>query len=63
MDRTDLEVVVIEYMGEASQNLEPILSRAGELDAVLLFDGADALFEKWSDTGNSRDRQEGPLSY
>ncbi len=38
--------MVSKYVGETSQNLEKILSRAARMDAVLLFDEADALFSK-----------------
>ncbi|MDQ3546108.1 MAG: ATP-binding protein [Verrucomicrobiota bacterium] len=44
--RIDLSSIVSKYVGETSQNLERILSRAAEIDAVLLFDEADALFSK-----------------
>jgi hypothetical protein len=44
--RIDLSSIVSKYVGETSQNLEKILSRAADLDAVLLFDEADALFSK-----------------
>ena len=44
--RIDLSSVVSKYVGETSQNLERILSRAADMDAVLLFDEADAMFSK-----------------
>ncbi len=44
--RVDLSAVVSKYVGETSQNLERILSRAADMDAVLLFDEADAMFSK-----------------
>lgn len=44
--RIDLSSVVSKYVGETSQNLEKILSRAADMDAVLLFDEADAMFSK-----------------
>jgi AAA+ superfamily predicted ATPase len=46
--RIDLSSVVSKYVGETSQNLERILSRAADMDAVLLFDEADAMFSKRS---------------
>jgi len=46
--RIDLSAVVSKYVGETSQNLERILSRAAHMDAVLLFDEADGLFGKRS---------------
>ena len=44
--RIDLSSVISKYVGETSQNLERILSRAADMDAVLLFDEADAMFSK-----------------
>jgi hypothetical protein len=46
--RIDLAAVVSKYVGETSKNLRRILSRAAEMDIVLLFDEADALFSKRS---------------
>lgn len=44
--RIDLASIVSKYVGETSQNLERVLSRAADMDAVLLFDEADAMFGK-----------------
>jgi adenylate kinase family enzyme len=44
--RIDLSSIVSKYVGETSQNLERVLSRAADMDAVLLFDEADAMFSK-----------------
>ena len=44
--RVNLATVVSKWVGETSQNLERILTRAAAMDAVLLFDEADALFSK-----------------
>ena len=44
--RVDLSAVVSKYVGETSKNLEHILARAAQIDSVLLFDEADALFGK-----------------
>ncbi|MGA9772080.1 MAG: ATP-binding protein [Blastocatellia bacterium] len=46
--RIDLATVVSKYVGETSQNLDRLLSRAADMDVVLLFDEADALFSKRS---------------
>jgi adenylate kinase family enzyme len=54
--RIDLSSVVSKYVGETSQNLEKVLSRAAHMDAVLLFDEADALFSKR--TNEVRDAQD-----
>ncbi|MEI7897515.1 MAG: AAA family ATPase [bacterium] len=54
--RIDLSAVVSKYVGETSQNLERILSRAANLDIVLLFDEADALFGKRTEVKDAHDR-------
>jgi hypothetical protein len=54
--RIDLSAVVSKYVGETSQNLERILSRAARMDVVLLFDEADALFGKRTEIKDAHDR-------
>lgn len=55
--RIDLSTVVSKYVGETSKHLSRILSRARHMDAVLLFDEADALFAKRTDEiGDAHDR-------
>jgi SpoVK/Ycf46/Vps4 family AAA+-type ATPase len=54
--RIDLSAVVSKYVGETSQNLERILSRAAGMDVVLLFDEADALFGKRTEIKDAHDR-------
>lgn len=54
--RIDLSAVVSKYVGETSQNLERILSRAAQMDIVLLFDEADALFGKRTEIKDAHDR-------
>lgn len=54
--RIDLSVVVSKYVGETSQNLERILSRAAQMDVTLLFDEADALFGKRTEIHDAHDR-------
>jgi hypothetical protein len=44
--RLNLATVVSKWVGETSQNLERILTRAATMDAILLFDEADGLFSK-----------------
>ncbi len=46
--RVDLAGVVSKWVGETSQNLERILTRAADMHAMLLFDECDALFGKRS---------------
>jgi hypothetical protein len=54
--RIDLSAVVSKYIGETEKNLERIFRAADRGDAVLLFDEADALFGKRSDTRDAHDR-------
>ena len=54
--RIDLSAVVSKYVGETSQNLDRILSRAAHMDAVLFFDEADALFGKRTEIRDAHDR-------
>jgi DNA polymerase III delta prime subunit len=54
--RINISTVVSKYVGETSQNLERILSRASHMDIVLLFDEADALFGKRTEVKDAHDR-------
>jgi len=54
--RIDLAAIVSKYVGETSQNLERILSRAQHMDVVLLFDEADALLGKRTEIKDAHDR-------
>lgn len=54
--RIDMSTVVSKYVGETSKNIERILSRAHRMNAVLLFDEADALFGKRTDVKDAHDR-------
>lgn len=54
--RVDLSAVVSKYVGETSQNLERIMRRAEQMDIVLLFDEADALFSKRTEVKDAHDR-------
>ena len=56
LHRIDLSSVVSKYVGESSQNVERILSRAAHTNAVLLFDEADALFGKRTEINDAHDR-------
>ncbi len=46
--RVDLSAMVSKWVGETSQNLERMLSRAADLHAIVLFDECDAMFSKRS---------------
>src|SRR6202023_4123359 len=48
--------VVDKYVGETEKNLERIFTEADGVNAVLLFDEADALFGKRSEGRDANDR-------
>nr|WP_192756196.1 ATP-binding protein [Actinopolymorpha pittospori] len=52
----DLSTVVDKYIGETEKNLERIFTEASAVNAVLLFDEADAIFGKRSDVKDAHDR-------
>jgi len=54
--RIDLSGVVSKYIGETEKNLERIFALARDSNAILLFDEADALFGKRSETRDAHDR-------
>ena len=54
--RIDLATVVSKYIGETAKHLGQIFARAARMNAVLLFDEADALFSKRTDVKDSHDR-------
>ncbi|MFD3543341.1 ATP-binding protein [Streptomyces sp. NPDC058662] len=52
----DLSTVVDKYVGETEKNLERIFTEASAVNAVLLFDEADAIFGKRSEVKDARDK-------
>lgn len=52
----DLSTVVDKYVGETEKNLERIFVEADRVNAVLLFDEADAIFGKRSEVSDAHDR-------
>ncbi|MCX4759760.1 ATP-binding protein [Streptomyces sp. NBC_01275] len=52
----DLSAVVSKYVGETEKNLERVFTAADDIDAVLFFDEADALFGKRSEVHDAHDR-------
>jgi hypothetical protein len=52
----NLATVVDKYVGETEKNLERIFSEADGVNAVLLFDEADAIFGKRSEVRDAHDR-------
>jgi SpoVK/Ycf46/Vps4 family AAA+-type ATPase len=54
--RVELASVVDKYIGETEKNLERIFGEAAGVNAVLLFDEADAVFGKRSEVRDAHDR-------
>jgi SpoVK/Ycf46/Vps4 family AAA+-type ATPase len=54
--RIDLSSVVSKYVGETEQNLDRIFAAAEISNAILLFDEADALFGRRTETRDAHDR-------
>ena len=54
--RIDLRAVASKWVGETEENLNRLLDNAERSSAVLLFDEADALFDKRADVKDSHDR-------
>ncbi|MGF1340900.1 ATP-binding protein [Streptomyces flavovirens] len=52
----DLSTVVDKYIGETEKNLERIFVEAAEVNGILLFDEADAVFGKRSQVKDAHDR-------
>lgn len=52
----DLSTVVDKYVGETEKNLERIFTEASAVNAVLLFDEADAIFGKRSQVKDAHDK-------
>ena len=52
----DLSTVVDKYVGETEKNLERVFAEAVDVQGVLLFDEADAIFGKRSQVKDSHDR-------
>jgi hypothetical protein len=52
----ELSALVDKYVGETEKNLERIFQQADRVNAVLLFDEADAVFGKRSETKDAHDR-------
>jgi hypothetical protein len=54
--RVDLGAVVNKYIGETEKNLHRVLSRAEELDVILLLDEGDALLSNRTEVKSANDR-------
>lgn len=54
--RVDLSQMVSKYIGETEKNISELFKRAKNINALLFFDEADALFAKRSEVKDSHDR-------
>lgn len=54
--KIDLSTMVSKYIGETEKNLDRIFNEAGESNAILFFDEADAIFGKRSEVKDAHDR-------
>ena len=54
--KVDLSTVVSKYIGETEKNINKIFGEAREINAILFFDEADAIFGKRSEVKDSHDR-------
>ncbi len=54
--RIDLDAVTSTYIGETEKNLSLVIDLAEDVDAVLLFDEADALFGRRTEVADAHDR-------
>ena len=54
--RIELSAVISKYIGETSQNIERILSRARETQVLLFFDECDSLFARRTELRDAHDR-------
>ena len=62
--RIDLSAVIGKYIGETEKNLDRLFDAADDSNAVLLFDEADALFDKQTDVKDALDRYANmPITY
>ncbi len=54
--RVDLSTILSKYIGETERNIEQLFVRAEALNVVLLFDEAEGLFSKRTESKDSHDR-------
>jgi hypothetical protein len=54
--RVNLSSVVSKYIGETEKNLDAVFNKAAEMNVVLFFDEADALFGKRTDVKDAHDK-------
>ena len=54
--RVDLSRIYSKYVGETEKNLSAIFDRAKDVNVILFFDEADALFSKRTEVSSSHDR-------
>lgn len=54
--RIDLSMIVSKYIGETEKNLEMVFDKAKNMNWILFFDEADALFGKRTDVRDAHDK-------
>jgi len=54
--RIDLSSIISKYIGETEKNLDAVFNKTKNLNGILFFDEADALFGKRSEVKDSHDR-------
>jgi len=54
--KVDMSQVISKYIGETEKNLYEVFSEAGESNAILFFDEADAIFGKRTNVKDSHDK-------
>lgn len=54
--RIDLSQMISKYIGETQKNISELFEKAKEINALLFFDEADALFSKRSEVQDANDR-------
>lgn len=54
--RVDLSQLISKYIGETQKNIGKVFEQAGQLNGILLFDEADALFAKRNEVNDAQDK-------
>ena len=54
--RVDLSQLISKYIGETQKNIGKVFEQAGQLQGILLFDEADALFARRNEVNDAQDK-------
>lgn len=54
--RVDLSALISKYIGETQKNIAKVFDRAKQLNGILLFDEADALFARRNEVSDAQDK-------